>query len=94
MTRRTKRFADAGKHVVAVPLIARIKPVPIELALRAIPPQIQDVAIAIGVRKCTRYHPNHCPSNTLEDELHLGSRASVELLILQYLVPSIFVFER
>lgn len=69
-----KRIADARKTVVAMPPIARIQPTPVELALRTVPPELQDITIAGGVRKYTRYHPNHYPLNTLGTESHLGSR--------------------
>lgn len=49
--KKIKRVANAREKTVAIPPIARIQPVPVELAVRAVPPQIEHVAVAIGVRK-------------------------------------------
>ena len=76
LTRRkkTNTIADAGEPVVAIPAVARIEPVPVELAIGAIAPQVQNVTVAIGVKKYAGYHLNHRPSNTLGAVSCSGSR--------------------
>lgn len=74
---RMKRIADAREEVVAIPPIARIEPVPVELAVRAIPPEVQHIAVAVGVRKCTRYRLNHRPLSALGAESYPGSRLKI-----------------
>lgn len=91
--KKTKKIADARETAATIPTVLRIEPVPVEAAPRTIPPQVQNVTVAIGVRKHTRYHPYHCPLNTLGTESYVGFHAHSEPLILQYLIPSIFVFK-
>jgi hypothetical protein len=42
---RTKRVADEGEPVVVVPLV--VEPVVVGLALRAVPPHVHDVLLAL-----------------------------------------------
>lgn len=74
--KKTKIITDASEAVVAIPPIAGVEPVQVELALRPVTPQVQDVRVTAGVEKRTGYHPRHRSSNDLGAESYLGSRAN------------------
>ena len=62
-----KIATNKHKVVVAIPMIVRFAIVIVELQLAIIVAvHIEHVRIAIGVRKCAKYHPYHRPSNTLK----------------------------
>ena len=56
-----------NKLVVVIPMIVRFGIVVIKVQLAVIITiHVEHVRIAIGVRKCAKYHPYHRPSNTLK----------------------------
>lgn len=57
-----------------MPPIAQVEPVPVELAVRAIPPKAEHIAVAVGVGKNTKYRLNHRSLSTLGAESYPGSR--------------------
>jgi len=79
-----KRVSDGSKPAVVIPPV--VEPIQVQLALVVPVVEIRHVAVTIAVLPCTKYHPYHHPSNSLWVESNLGFK------ILQYSVPSIFIF--
>jgi hypothetical protein len=81
--------SDGSEAAVVVPPV--VKPVQVQLALRAVPVEVRHVAEAVAIlphgAPCTRYHLRHCPSKN-----PLGTVSCLGSIILQYLGPSIVIF--
>ena len=70
---------------MAIPPVAEV--VQVQVALRGIAVEHHHVEVTVRILPfCAKYHPNHHPLNTLGVESYLGSK------ILQYFVPSNFIF--
>ena len=82
-----KTIAETDETIVGVPVI--VEPIEVQVPLVIVPVQVRDVAVAVRVLpERTGYHLCHHPLNALGVESYLGSK------ILQYPVPSIFIFWR
>lgn len=83
-----KRVSDGGEPIILVPPV--LEPVEIEVALAIVLPKFRDIPVAIAILPDRSYRISSVP---LPFEYSWGCILLGTSKVLQYTVPSSFVFE-